>query len=171
MLGKVEELALASALLLLAFLVVSNVLSRALFNTSVAAVEELSQFSIVLITFLGLGFAARSGRHIRMTAFYDLLPERARKILMMCICLVTMTLLAFFAWRAIAYVLLVRQLGSVSPALQFPLWIVYLLAPFGFALAALHYFLAFLRNLVSEGIWLSWSVRDAYLDPETAGEI
>lgn len=106
-----------------------------------------------------------------MTAFYDVMPQRARKVLMIIICAVTMALLAYFSWRAMAYVLLVRQLGSVSPALQFPLWIVYLLAPFGFALGALHYFLAFLRNLLSDGIWLSWSVRDEYLGAESAGEI
>lgn len=165
-LGKFEEIALASALLLLALLVVCNVFSRALFNTSVAAMEELSQFAIILITFLGLGYAARTGRHIRMTAFYDALPHRPRKALRMAICLVTMLLLGFFAWHAMEYVWTVRKLGSVSPALQVPLWMVYLLAPAGFLLGALHYLLAFLRNALTEGIWLSWTVEDLYADAE-----
>ena len=36
---------------------------------------------ILLVTFAGVGYAARHGRHIRMSAIYDHMPNKARKVL------------------------------------------------------------------------------------------
>jgi C4-dicarboxylate transporter, DctQ subunit len=41
--------------------------------------EELNSILIILITFAGISYAARHGRHIRMSAIYDALPPKGRK--------------------------------------------------------------------------------------------
>jgi hypothetical protein len=56
---------------------VGNVIGRFVFGRSLYFAEEVNQFLIILITFAGIGYAARNGRHIRMSAFYDMLPPRA----------------------------------------------------------------------------------------------
>jgi len=165
-LNRLEEGVLAGAILLMAFLGVANVFSRSFLNTSFASIEEINQFLIILVCFVGLSYAARQGRHIRMTALYDQLPEAGRKIMMIFIVLATALLLMLLAGHALFYVRTLQILGSVTPVLQVPLWVVYLLAPLGLGLGALHYLLAALRNCISPGVWLSWDVRDIQEETE-----
>lgn len=162
----VEETVLAFGILTLASLTVINVLARTFLGRSMAAAEEISQFALIAVTFVGLSHAAARGRHIRMTAFYDAIPKPTRKRLRVAICLLTAGLLLFLDVHAVSYVLTVKALGSVSPVTQVPLWVVYMVAPFGFTLATLQYGLAALKNLrSSEEIYLAYGVPDVYLPP------
>lgn len=166
---KLEELCLAWGILGIAALTIGNVIARTLFGTSLVFAEEISQFLIVFVTFLGIGYAAGQGRHIRMTALYDQLPERPRKALAVMIAATTSALLFYLSYLAVRYALdTVRELESVSPALRVPLWIVYLAAPLGFVLGGLQYALAVVKNLTTKGVWLSWERDDGYdeLPPE-----
>jgi len=166
---KIEELCLTWAMILIALLTIGNVIGRT-FDRSLAFAEELSQFLIILVTFIGLGYAASRARHIRMTALYDTLGEAARKPLALWISASTAILLLALTALSVDYILgTVRVLGSVSPVLQVPLWIVYLAAPLGLLLAALQYALAFARNLTSEGVWLSFEHDDGYEDEPAPG--
>ena len=67
----VEEFILSGGILVIAALTIANVFCRTFFGFSLAFAEEVSQFLIVLITFVGLSYGASQGRHIRMTAIYD----------------------------------------------------------------------------------------------------
>ena len=167
---KLEELCLAWGVLGMAALTIANVIGRAVFGHSLAFAEEISQFLIVFVTFLGLGYAAGKGRHIRMTALFDQLPERGRKAVMMLICGTTSLLLFYLAYLGVSYSLTtVRELGSVSPALRVPLWIVYLAAPLGFVLGGIQYALALYRNATSDGVWLSFETKDEMDGPPPEG--
>lgn len=160
----IEQFCLAGGILGIAGLTVGNVLTRTFAGTSLFFAEEMCQFLIVIVTFLGLGHAVAMGRHIRMTAFYDLLPHPWRKTVRLVICASTALLLFFLAHLALRYALgTVRALGSLSPVLEVPLWQVYLAAPVGFFLAGIQYLLAFLRNLSSPEIYLSFTLRDEHI--------
>lgn len=160
--NRLEELVLAGAILGIAALSIGNVLARSLLGQSLFFAEEVSRFLIVLVTFLGMGYAAGKGRHIRMTAFYDQLSVRWRKATMLLITSTTALLLFGLAWLALDYALgTVRGLGSISPVLRVPSWIGYLAAPVGFALAGLQYLLAFVRNLLEPEIYLSFDLPEA----------
>lgn len=154
----VEEFILSGGILVIAGLTIANVFCRTFLGFSLAFAEEVSQFLIVLVTFVGLSYGAARGRHIRMTALYDEIPKRPRRVLTIVICFSTSTLLAFLAWFAGSYALTVATLGTVSPVLQLPLSWVYLSAPFGLGLAAIQYFLSGLKNLSSEEIYLAYTV-------------
>ncbi len=168
-LERLEELCLAGGILGIAALTIANVFARTLLGSSLVFAEEVSQFLIVMVTFLGLGYATAKGRHIRMTAIYDQLPEAGRKRLMLLITSTTAALLFYLAYLGVAYAAgTVRALGSVSPALRVPLWIVYLAAPLGFSLAGLQYVLAFIKNLTAEGVYLSFEKKDEYDEPPPA---
>lgn len=158
----VEEWLIASAVLGVAALTIANVVCRSLLGFSLASAEELSRFLIILITFLGIGYAAGRGRHIRMTALYDQFGRRARKALMIFIAGTTCLLMILLAWYSARYVGTVRSLGTSSPVLQVPLAIVYSVAPLGFLLAALQYALAVVRNLCEQDVYLSFDLKDEY---------
>jgi TRAP-type C4-dicarboxylate transport system permease small subunit len=161
-LDRAEELVLSGSVLAIAGLTIANVGARAFWGRSIAATEELCSFLIVFLTFAGLGYAAGQARHIRMTALYERFSRRGRKFLATAICGLTAVLMFYLAYHALQYVLVVRKLGSVSPALQVPLYLVYLAAPLGFLLAALYYALGVWRNLLHPEIYLSVWVKETH---------
>ncbi len=163
-LQRIEEVLLSGGILLIAALTVLNVVTRTTLGFSLAYAEELSQFAIIVVTFVGLSYGASKGRHIRMTALYDQLGPRARKGVMLVISSTTSLLLFVLAAWSMSYIGTMQVLGTLSPALQVPFWVVYLAAPLGLVLAGLQYALAFVRNLRENDVYLSWDHKDEYDD-------
>lgn len=157
-----EEWLIGAAVLAVAALTIANVACRSLLGFSLASAEEISRFLIIAITFLGIGYAAGRGRHIRMTALYDQLGHKPRKALMILIAATTGVLMLMLAWYAAGYVATVKQLGTKSPVLQVPLSLVYAIAPIGLLLAAVQYGLTVFRNLTARDVYLSFDQKDEY---------
>ena len=80
--SKLEGVMLALGVILMTVNTIAAVISRFVFNSAITFTDELNVTFIVLVTYAGLGYAARNGRHIRMSAIYDALPEKMRKVLM-----------------------------------------------------------------------------------------
>ncbi|QIB51736.1 TRAP transporter small permease [Pseudomonas sp. OIL-1] len=158
----IEKTILGCSVLFLAGLLIAHVLGRQLLGTGVTGQVELTQMSLIIMTFAGLGYAVRRARHISMSAFYDQLKGTPRKILLVTISLSTGALMFFFAWHAWDYVMAIHGRGRTSSALQIPLWIPYLMAPVGFALAGIQYWLTAIRNMISKGIYRSFNEKEAY---------
>ena len=69
--SKLEAVMLAAGVLLMALNTCANVISRFLLQQSMFFTGEVNRILIILITFAGIGYAARHGRHIRMSAIFD----------------------------------------------------------------------------------------------------
>lgn len=136
---RLEEGVLSFGILAIALLMVANVFTRSLLGFSLTFAEEVSQFLIVLVCFVGLSYAVSQRRHIRMTAFVEQMSFEGRRLLEAAVAGSTALLLAFMAVFASRYAWIVADLGSVSPVLQVPLYLVYLTAPLGFVLSSLRY--------------------------------
>lgn len=161
---QVEKLILGGSVLFLTGLLILHVLARQLLDSGINGQVELTQFSLVIMTFAGLGYAVRRARHIAMSAFYDQLRGWPRKALLICICVLSGALMLFLAWHAWGYVDSVRAMGRSSSALGIPIWMPYLIAPIGFVLAGIQYWLTALRNLTSAQIYRSFTELEAYDD-------
>ena len=74
LISKIEAVMLAVGVLLMAANTIANVVGRFVFQNSIFFSEELNRILIILITFAGISYAARHGRHIRMSAIYDIEP-------------------------------------------------------------------------------------------------
>lgn len=153
----IEEKAIALSVILLAVILVGNVTLR-FFNSSIASTEELSQFLMFFITFLGTSYAARSGMHIRMSMLNDALKGKARKILSTLVALGTAVVMFYVAYLSYKYVMKVASFNRVSPILQWPVQYIWIVMPIGMFLTGIQYTLAFFRNLISPGSWISYSV-------------
>ncbi|MBE1284197.1 MAG: TRAP transporter small permease subunit [Rhodobacteraceae bacterium] len=171
--GRIETWILGWGIILMAVNTIANVFGRYVFNQSIYFSEELNEFLIVIVTFMGLGYATRKGIHIRMSAIYDVLPVKLRKGLMIVIATMTAVMMATLAWYALEYVQKVASRGRITPALQVPLYLTYVWVVAGLALAAFQYALTALRNLnfAEEEIYVSYLEIDSYEDPETAAAI
>ncbi|WP_170336096.1 TRAP transporter small permease [Ruegeria arenilitoris] len=171
--GRIEVLILGWGIILMAVNTIANVFGRYVFNQSIYFSEELNEFLIVIVTFMGLGYATRKGIHIRMSAIYDALPIKLRKGLMVIIAATTAVVMAVLAWYALEYVQKVASRGRITPALQLPLYLTYVWVVIGLSLASFQYLLTAIRNLnfAEEEVYVSYLEVDSYEDPETAAAI
>lgn len=136
---KFERWVLSLSIWGIFFVVVGNVFSRWLFRYSWKATEEVGQFLVVALTFIGISYGVRWNRHIQMSALYDALPRVAQRILTVIISAVTAVTYFYLAYLGIKYVQQVEALGRVSPALQVPMYLVMIPIPVGFALGGIQY--------------------------------
>lgn len=166
-----EKAALGIGVLGMTSVSIANVFMRNVMGQSLTFANELNQALIILVTFLGVGFAARQGRHIRMTAIFDQLGRLPRKITMMVIAASTAALLFTLAWYSLDYALQTRNTGGVTPSLQVPLWTIYAVAPIGLTMGGIQYVMTLLRNLVSHDVYISFTHTDEYEDATPPQEI
>jgi TRAP-type C4-dicarboxylate transport system permease small subunit len=128
-------IAMMAVMVLLVFM---NVVSRYIFNHSIIWAEEVSQYLMVWVAFLGAGLALRQGRHVAVEMLQDRLPPTARRMtrhlvaLLLIVFMGILTVLGFqfahFAW------------DQETPVLNIPLGIPYLAVPIGALLLVMHFF-------------------------------
>ncbi|MDO5529513.1 MAG: TRAP transporter small permease [Paracoccus sp. (in: a-proteobacteria)] len=160
--AAIESFVLAAGVLLMATNTVANVVGRHVFSSSLYFSEELNRILIIVITFAGISYAARQGRHIRMSALYDAAPHGLRKAMMILIAVLTalfMFGLAYFAWQ---YMMTLRARGAVLPALRWPEWWILLWVPVGLTVTGIQYTMTAIRNVIEADIYLSTGVKDGY---------
>lgn len=165
--SKLEAVILAVGVLLMAVNTIANVIGRFVLGESIMFSGEVNRILIIMITFAGIGYAARHGRHIRMSAIYDALPVGGRKALMIFISLFTSLIMFFLLYYAVIYIIDLYSKGRVLPALGFPIWIIYIWVPLGFLITGIQYLLTAIKNLTSRDVYLSTGVVDGYKDTET----
>lgn len=158
--AAIEEFMMATGVILMAVNTIANVISRFIFNHSIIFAEELNSVFILLVTFAGVGYAARHGRHIRMSAIYDHMPDKTRKILMTIITGVTAFCMLFLAWFAVEYIVGIQSKGRIMPALGVPVYLVYLWVPVGFFVTGVQYALTMVKNLREKEIYLSTNLHE-----------
>jgi len=166
-LSRFESFTLAIAVLLMALNTVSNVIGRFVFGHSLFFTEELNRILIVVITFAGISYAARQGRHIRMSAIYDALSPSIRKVLMVIICIITALCMFALCYFSVGYIEKVASSGRVLPALQIPVYWIYLWVPVGFFVTGVQYAMTAYKNVIEPNIYLSTHVLEGYDNDET----
>jgi len=139
--------AVIALMAVMATLVFANVVARYVFNYSIIWVEELTQYQMIWITYLGAGLALREGRHVAVEILQDWLPaplRRAARVLVwtgMAAFLAILTILGFgivaFTW------------DQETPVMNIPTGVPYLAIPIG-ALVFLLHCLLFCRDFVEK---------------------
>lgn len=167
LIAKIEAVMLAAGVLLMALNTCINVVARFVFGEGLFFSGEINRILIILITFAGLGYAARHGRHIRMSAIYDTLPTGGRKLLMIIIALFTAVVMFVLCYFSVDYIFVMQGRGRVLPALGLPIWLIYIWVPVGFAITGVQYVLTAIKNMVAKDVYLSTAVLDGYADTET----
>lgn len=142
-------------------LLIVNFLARQFF-TSIYFAEEISEFLVIFTTFVGVSYGVRKARHIRMAAFLDMMPplvEKAFTIMISAVSAFTMFFMANSSWN---YLLNSYQKAHVTPALELPYWIFYIIIPIGFFMAGIQYIRTIIKNLVEKETWLSPDQQSEY---------
>ena len=145
-----EKVIMIIAIIIMASVLFANVVGRIVFHHSLTFAEELGTMGTVYVTFVGLSYCARVGEHIAMTAIFDALKGKARKVLMIIIALVVMVALAYLGYVALQYILQLKGQNRTTPILNLYLWKCYLVMPVFIWLASFQYFVILLMNLTDK---------------------
>ncbi len=164
--SKLEGIMLAFGVIAMTVNTIAAVVSRFIFNRAITCTDELNMIFIVVVTYAGLSYAARNGRHIRMSAIYDAMPTPIRKILMILMASVTSAFMFFLSYYSYHYIVEVYQSGRILPALDLPVFYIYLWVPVGFSLTGLQYAFTVVKNLTESDVYLSTCVKDGYADTD-----
>lgn len=160
--SKLEALILAFGVLAMAINTIAAVISRFVFNDAFIVTDELNMIFIIIVTFAGISYAARNGRHIRMSAIYDLLKIKSRKILMIIIVSITSICMFFLSYYSLVYIFDIYESGRILPALGIPVFYIYLWLPIGFFITALQYAFTIVKNLQEDEVYISTTITDQY---------
>lgn len=152
----------------LAVLLIANVFARSFFQ-SIYYADEVSKFLIILVSFVGISYAARKARHIRMGAFLDLMPPLMEKIFIFVISAINATVMFIMAYYGYVYMAQMRMMGQMTSALQVPYWTFMIIVPIGFASAGIQYIRTIIKNIIEKDVWLSPEQQSEYEDEGTIG--
>jgi len=164
LISKFEGVMLALGVIAMTINTIAAVISRYVFNSAITFTDELNVIFIVVVTYAGLSYAARNGRHIRMSAIYDAMPAKIRKALMVVMASVTSAFMFFLSFYSYYYIVEVYQSGRILPALGMPVFYMYLWVPVGFILTGLQYAFTVVKNLRERDVYLSTNIKDGYSD-------
>ena len=171
LISRFEGVMLAVGVIAMTVNTIAAVISRFVFNSAITFTDELNMIFIVVVTYAGLSYAARNGRHIRMSAIYDAMPAKTRKVLMIVMVSVTSAFMFFLSFYSYYYIFEVYQSGRILPALGLPVFYIYLWVPIGFVVTGLQYAFTVVKNLTESDIYLSTNVKDGYSDTDNDIEI
>jgi TRAP-type C4-dicarboxylate transport system permease small subunit len=96
--------------------------------------EELAIFSFIWLLYSGAAYATREGAHFRVTAHFNVLPERWRRWRFLPGDIVWLAFNAFVVWQGMLLVQSALERTELSLAMQVPMEIVYTVIPLTFAL-------------------------------------
>lgn len=149
---KIEQGILSITVISMSLMLIGNAVSRSLLNKSWAFTEEVGKFGVVVLTFIGIGYAARKSMHIEMSGFYDMMSERWQRYVSMLIQLGSALVLAFLTYLSFKYVYHLYSLGQVTTILRFPLYIMMLVIPIGFLLGVIRYIVDFVKTVANKEV-------------------
>lgn len=171
LISRFEGVMLAVGVIAMTVNTIAAVISRFVFNSAITFTDELNMIFIVVVTYAGLSYAARNGRHIRMSAIYDAMPAKTRKALMIVMASVTSAFMFFLSFYSYYYIFEVYKSGRILPALGLPVFYIYLWVPIGFVVTGLQYAFTVVKNLTERDVYLSTNVKDGYSDTDTDIEV
>lgn len=148
------EWILSVGIMLMAIILIANIVARKVFSNSIPAADEIGGILIIVVTFSGIGYAARKGRHIRMSALFDAVPYKVQKALVILISALTCATYLYVCYISYEYIAHTKMLGRVTSALELPAWVMLTVVPIGFTLGAIQYFLNLIMNIKEPHLYI-----------------
>jgi TRAP-type C4-dicarboxylate transport system permease small subunit len=133
---RVNQALVIALMASMAALVFLNVVTRYVFNHSIIWVEELTQYQMIWVAYLGAGLALREARHVAVDTLQDFLPAPLRRhlrTLLAAAMAVFLGVLVVLGFRIAAF-----TWNQETPVMNLPTGLPYLAVPIGAAAMLLH---------------------------------
>ena len=124
-------------LLTMSLLVTADVAGRYILNSPIKFADEISEYSLLAIAFLGLGLALKEGAHIKIDVITMRLPQRIQDWLEGISSIVALFYVVFFIYYTYQLVIDSYSIGAVSIVMRAPVFVVQAVMPIGLTILAL----------------------------------
>ena len=158
-LNDIETLVCEWLLALFVVLLFAQIVSRQVFNHSLAWSEELSTYMFVWFAYLGAVVAAKMSAHNRVTVHFQFMPKWLATTLLTIGDLLWVAFNLYFVWLSYDFVFNRMNLFWKSQTLGVPMKYIYMILPIAFTLMSIR---------VLWTIYLRVVKGEELLDPETA---
>jgi TRAP-type C4-dicarboxylate transport system permease small subunit len=102
-------------------MLIISVILRKVFNAPMKGIFEMTEFGMVLITFLCMSAQYFKPDAMVMETFVEMLPKKMQVIINSSMFLLDAAILAILSWQLFAYGAKVQRMGQVSKILEIPL--------------------------------------------------
>lgn len=128
-----EETLLCMLLVLISCIELLQVVARNLpFVSAITWAEEFCRICWIWSVFISIPYTLRSGRMLRVTALVDIMPEKIKHLIEILVDIITGFAMIWLAICSVEVVGSIRKSGESSPALCWPMWLIYCVMLFGF---------------------------------------
>lgn len=107
-----------------------------LLKLSLSWPEELARYLYIWTVLLSVGYTIRNKTILRVDLLLNLLPKPVKWLAEAAMQAISAAFYGFLAYYSVFVMLNVKVSGQTSPALELPMYLIYLIMPVGFALAA-----------------------------------
>ncbi|WP_117232888.1 TRAP transporter small permease [Vibrio maerlii] len=126
------EAALGAVLLAaIVILITIQVVMRYVFQNALSWSEELTLWTFIWFIWIGIAYAFKERKHVKVTFFQDLLPDNAKRILEVVIDIAIVIFLLTMTYQSYKLITLPYVLSQKSVVLNLPIAIMYASAPVG----------------------------------------
>ena len=137
-LAKFEGFVMSTILSLVTVITFVNVVVRKLTDGQFAWSEELSINLFVLLIMMGCGLCAREGSLISLSLVYDLVSQKAKKIMVAIITVVNCSFYGILLVTGVKKIMTQMANGKQTPSLMLPEWVFTVFLPVGCVFLLLH---------------------------------
>jgi TRAP-type C4-dicarboxylate transport system permease small subunit len=131
-------------------LAISGVLLRTFFSFTFSWLEELSQYFMVWIVFLGSALSVKNNEHVSVNAVFSFLPEKYHNFYRAILSFICIVFYIFFIRYSIDLMLRVQQTGQTSPSVPWlQMYVLYVGVVLGNILI-LYEYIKFFVNLIKD---------------------
>ena len=133
-----EETLLVILLVLISCIELIQVIYRNLpFVAALTWAEEFCRFCWIWSVFISLPYTIRKGSMLRVSVLLDVFPQKVRGVINIAVDLISAAAMLLLGVNSVSVVSKILQSGETSPAMRWPMWIIYSIMLLGFFLGAL----------------------------------
>ena len=132
-----ERVALMILLAIISSLLMFQIVMRYCFSNALPWAEELARYGFVASAYLCMGYCIKEGLLFRIDSLFKLLPAKLQKTVDFIMWIVSLVFFGYCTVQSVTVAFLAAESGMLSPALEIPVYYLYIIATFGFALAVL----------------------------------
>lgn len=113
-----------------------QVIMRYVFNNSLSWSEELARYLFIWLVFIGVSYGAKEMKHLKIDVCINLFPKKARPYVIILADIIVLIFAGIVIYAAYTTVVKYYHIGTASPAIHCPLWVVHSAALVGYGLTA-----------------------------------
>jgi TRAP-type C4-dicarboxylate transport system permease small subunit len=132
---RLEEVVMGVLLIGISLIILLQIVMR-LMRMSLSWHEELARYFYVWSVFLSLAYTIRTKTNLRVELLVNFLPRKLQKGVEVLLQLINASFFAILFYFSISVVLMIKGSNQTSPAMEIPMYLVYLIVPTSFFLAA-----------------------------------